>query len=110
MTNLLPTPDFSIKKQLTPRRKAVNYKAQVLKRDLFSEKSSSQRILQSSKPRSTKKTENVEDLSSWMCSVCGVARVEDMRQCSTCKKWVHEDCVGLTTKDRDEFECPNCSP
>ncbi|KAI4455369.1 zinc finger phd-type [Holotrichia oblita] len=111
---LLPTPDFVIRRQVTPRRKAINYKAQLLKRDLFSERSSP-------KPTKTKqKLTNSEhasqncrkgsDISDWMCSICAEKRVEDMRRCAVCHSWVHEDCVGLTADDVEEFVCPNCSP
>ncbi|KAI4466405.1 hypothetical protein MML48_3g00013778 [Holotrichia oblita] len=111
---LLPTPDFVIRRQVTPRRKAINYKAQLLKRDLFSERSSP-------KPTKTKqKLTNSEhasqncrkgsDISDWMCSICAEERVEDMRRCAVCHSWVHEDCVGLTADDVEEFVCPNCSP
>lgn len=33
---LIPTPEFKSKKQGKPRKKAINYKAQILKRDVFS--------------------------------------------------------------------------
>lgn len=108
IAQLLPTPDFIIKRQTTPRRKAMNYKAQVLKRDLFSERVSSG--LTKNKLKTTAKQENISDISNWMCTVCNVARVEDMRQCLICHTWIHEDCVGLTADDTESFICPSCTP
>lgn len=47
---------------------------------------------------------------NWFCSVCYEDYESDMRQCVKCKDWVHEDCVGLTIDDLEDFECPECSP
>ena len=110
---LLPTPDLVTRKQVTPRRKAINYKAQLLKRDLFSEKASpkiikSERKITESKEKSQNSKKD-SDTSNWMCFICAEEQVKDMRQCAACQTWVHEDCVGLTAEDDEEFVCPNCS-
>ncbi|KAJ8892203.1 hypothetical protein PR048_004783 [Dryococelus australis] len=36
-------------------------------------------------------------------------RVADMRECSVCSKWYHEDCIGLTAEYLDAFECAKFS-
>ncbi|CAB3220890.1 unnamed protein product [Arctia plantaginis] len=43
----------------------------------------------------------------WYCYACHENIKLDMRQCKFCKKWYHEECVGLTKHDED-FMCSNC--
>lgn len=38
---------------------------------------------------------------------CGESTMEDMRQCTECQKWYHEECMGLTKKYLT-FICPDC--
>lgn len=47
--------------------------------------------------------------ASWYCHGCEMERIADMRQCKECQKWYHEECVGLTTADREQFVCPDCN-
>lgn len=39
---------------------------------------------------------------------CEEDRMDDaMRQCSRCFKWYHEQCVGFSVEDTDDFQCPD---
>ncbi|KAJ2940839.1 hypothetical protein O0L34_g10097 [Tuta absoluta] len=58
-----------------------------------------------SKDIKTKKTKN----ASWYCQACNEERISDMRQCQKCKTWYHEECVGLTKEDVEQFLCPGCT-
>ncbi|KAL0871502.1 hypothetical protein ABMA27_005220 [Loxostege sticticalis] len=184
---LLPTPNFAVVKQ-KPRRKAINYKGQIVTKDLFAKRDSkkntpmeqkkqkkSNNNQQQNKETSVKrnpekknqekkqtieqrqrychlttedqhqskktkenskkdrelkykhkkqtiqtktnkklitkgkkegKSEHNDD--KWYCFACNEERFEDMRQCTACKKWFHELCLGLTKEDVD-FECPMCN-
>lgn len=46
---------------------------------------------------------------SWYCYLCQEDAVKDMRLCVMCKSYVHEECVGLSSADKDIFFCPNCN-
>ncbi|KAL4717005.1 hypothetical protein ACJJTC_001866 [Scirpophaga incertulas] len=35
-------------------------------------------------------------------------RIADMRLCQNCASYVHEECVGLTASDKDNFICIQC--
>lgn len=64
------------------------------------------------KTASARKSTTVKDKSqkqvSWYCHACKEDRMDDaMRQCSRCSKWYHEECVGLTAEDADDFQCPD---
>lgn len=58
--------------------------------------------------RNTSSHPSCED-DSWYCAVCEEEYVADMRVCSNCGTWVHEECVGLTKDDKEDFFCPQCS-
>lgn len=49
-----------------------------------------------------------ESQECWYCPACNEDRVADMRPCTECVKYYHEECVGLTKNDKDIFVCPNC--
>jgi len=34
-------------------------------------------------------------------------RQGDWRKCSQCGKWYYEECVDLSVKDANDFECPD---
>lgn len=59
---------------------------------------------------SAKKSTTVKGKSqkqgSWYCHACKEDRRDAMRKCSRCSKWYHEECVGLTAEDTDDFQCP----
>lgn len=49
-----------------------------------------------------KKSNSLLYLTSWYCHGCGV---DAMRQ--LIKQWYHEKCAGMSSDDKDDFECPN---
>lgn len=111
-SEILLTPDMQPTKT-TVRKKALNYRAQEIKRDVFKD-DSSKKI-----PTSSKKNKKSVDLPTtsktaatevWMCSVCDNDYVADMRSCVSCGTWVHEECVGLSKDDTEDFTCPECMP
>ncbi|CAH1996893.1 unnamed protein product [Acanthoscelides obtectus] len=106
----LITPDMQPVKT-KPRKKALNYRAQEVKRDVFKDPSS-KKIKTSESRKSTElpTTSRAAREEDWMCSVCDKAFVADMRSCVLCGIWVHEECVGLTANDTEEFTCPQCLP
>ena len=54
-------------------------------------------------------TSGYQKKESWYCSLCEEDRMWDMRQCTNCNIWVHEECCGLTAKDKvPNFKCPSC--
>ena len=92
---------LKIKKRVC-RRKSLNYKTQIVTKNLFygtnkvksgkdtSGKSDCQRKTKiiprrNSKPMATKS-------ASWFCAVCGKNTALSMRQCYMCKIWYHEEC------------------
>uniref|UniRef100_A0A2A4K7W9 HTH CENPB-type domain-containing protein n=2 Tax=Heliothis virescens TaxID=7102 RepID=A0A2A4K7W9_HELVI len=60
---------------------------------------------QGNKKTINEKKDDIEEL--WYCNACHENIKLDMRQCKFCKKWYHEECVGLTKRDKD-FICSNC--
>lgn len=74
-------------------------------KDLFQR--SKDNVASTTKSLPSKRQNNTADDNNWFCLACGEDRVANMRQCTNCKKWYHDDCVGLTEDDLD-FECPNC--
>lgn len=56
----------------------------------------------------TNKEKNTDLNEKWFCHGCKLEREEDMRRCRKCFKWYHEECVGLTKDDDEDFICPNC--
>lgn len=55
---------------------------------------------------STRTKDAADTQESWYCHACEENHKNDMRQCSKCFKWYHEECVGLTVDDSDDFVCP----
>lgn len=122
---LMPTPNYAVIKD-KPRRKAINYRGQRITRDLFKKREElkenemikvkkSKKANQKTKDRKNKsgkdsskakKSKIIE--SEWFCHACKEGRVSDMRQCVQCCKWYHEECVGLSTEDKDIFYCCDC--
>lgn len=89
---------FKAKKTRQAEEKGINYKAQVLKRDIFNAALSKQAPNQ------------IEKEESWFCFICNEDYQSAMVQCVKCNNWVHENCVALTEDDVEAFECPDCSP
>lgn len=102
--DLLPTPETKQASNSKPRKKAINYKAQQVTKDLFRKDDDVPTTSKSFK-NSWNSTSKKDD---WYCPACKDSRVMDMRQCLQCKTWYHEECLGLTEMDSD-FECPNCT-
>lgn len=131
---LIPTPNFAVAKGKKPRRKAINYKARIVTKDLFTERENKKKISakqqhskqnveeqqskmknkgkcvkkSSPKKRNNGKTSKINPADKWYCHACNAESFEDMRQCPMCQRWFHELCVGLT-KDDSDFECPMCN-
>lgn len=120
---VLPTPEFKNKKGAdatkATRKKALNYRAQKVTKDLFNKAkdlpkpSTSNQEHISNNPSTSKQTGRTNDSAlsekeSWYCSVCNTDRQLDMRLCSVCHLYFHEECVGLTQDDQDDFLCFDC--
>ncbi|CAH0727259.1 unnamed protein product, partial [Brenthis ino] len=129
----IPTPNFAIIKS-KPRRKAINYIGQRVTKDLFDAVQEKKvRGPKSAKTKNTGKKQNImkklkykkvnvenrgygrgaktrEDKAErWYCRACKSERIVDMRQCIACLSWYHEECVGLTKNDIEDFLCPECN-
>lgn len=143
---LIPTPNLGIVKN-TPRRKAINYKARIVTKDLFTERENRKDIQKKkvkeneqkrkevkSKDKPSKKANSKKECTNkkgkacqtknsgaikgknkgnhaddkWYCYACFTENFEDMRQCPTCQRWYHEECLGLT-KDDVDFDCLFCN-
>nr|CAI5823248.1 unnamed protein product [Callosobruchus analis] len=103
---ILPTPVIEEKKVI-PRKKYLNYRAQkVTKALLFDE----QVKKKNETGKSKKIIKNNKVVEAWYCHLCDEDKVRDLRLCSMCSRYVHEECVGLTKMDREPtFICPSCS-
>lgn len=112
---LMPTPIKVTNKTPTVRKKAINYRGTPVTKDLFN------KIKKINKKTSTvkkRKTTAVNysapkdddgsslDQERWYCYGCEEDRMAHMRTYKKCGKWYHEECVGLTEDDADNFECP----
>lgn len=100
---LMPTPVKNTEKTPTIRRKAINYRGTPVTKDLFDKNNKENKQTSTFKDRSGTK----QNQASWYCHGCGDDKMADMRQCPNCGKWYHEECVGLTADDTDNFECPD---
>ncbi|XP_074032075.1 uncharacterized protein [Leptinotarsa decemlineata] len=104
---LLPTPAKNTEKTPTVRRKAINYRGTPVTKDLFDKNKIEKKT---SKMKSTKGAKSrKENRESWYCHACKQEQETAMRMCCKCSKWYHEECVGLTEEDDDDFECPDCA-
>lgn len=84
------------------KRKKVRTEKRKSKKTLNPKKA---KVVSAKKSTSMKGTQQKQD--SWYCHACKEDRMDDaMRQCSRCSKWYHEECVGLSIEDMDEFQCP----
>ena len=46
--------------------------------------------------------------AAWFCCVCKEDRKADMRRCAGCSRWMHDECLGLTKKDKGNYCCVDC--
>ena len=72
-------------------------------KELFSQNKTKEKCAKSS----TKDVDTLQIKGGWYCYGCEEDRMADMRQCTRCGKWYHEECVGLSALDLDSFECPD---
>lgn len=125
---LLGTPDkVSTNPNKAPRKKSINYKAQVVTRAVFGStdsipstskappkqtdsSTSKAPSKQTASPISKAPVKQITECKSreWYCFLCDSCRIIDMRMCRSCKEWVHEECLGLTQSDDEEVDCPKC--
>lgn len=116
------TPDFKV--SVKKRRPAINSRAQKVTKILFSGAEKSVTPTNKRKNKETKKDlideknqesipkgkkKKCEKRESWYCYVCDEDRIADMRRCSVCLSYIHEDCVGLSKEDKEVFVCPKCN-
>ncbi|KAJ8965827.1 hypothetical protein NQ314_003894, partial [Rhamnusium bicolor] len=60
------------------------------------------------KKNDSKNGKQKADNENWFCAFCQLNEIGDMRLCSVCARYIHEDCVGLTKADKGIFICPLC--
>lgn len=119
ITEMLETPDKIVKSATNVRQKAINSRALVVKKAVFSNEIATSKVTSTPKVKSapkattskatSKKTNTKKvDEQDWYCAVCQMNEVSDMRLCVVCRKYVHENCVGLTKEMKDIFICPLC--
>lgn len=103
---LLPTPHNKNSKIKKVRRKAINYKAQKVTKDLFNnETTCTSTIPCTSKVKPSVPASQPE---SWYCPACGEDKQIDMRMCIICSKYYHEERVGIAADDSSDFVCFDC--
>lgn len=103
-TEMLKTPD-KVSSNCKIRKRAINSRAVLVKKNVFLEREKIER----KPPKTAKTTRQNYNNESWYCNVCNTDAIMDMRRCSVCSQYVHEECVGLTKEDKEIFICPNCS-
>ncbi|KAJ2949421.1 hypothetical protein O0L34_g15337 [Tuta absoluta] len=130
---MLKTPQKNSSPTVVTRKKAINCLAQVLTKDIFNNKENTTKI--TAKKKATKKnktqdkntnkkelkkektvkgkgkgktTKKTPSSESWYCFVCQEDKIADMRLCLICASYVHEECVGLTAIDKEQFVCIRC--
>lgn len=106
---LMETPDLVKKKEeKAARRKTLNYKAQVVTKSLFQRADKPKPSTSSCSTSTSKSPANKDTYSPWYCPVCKESRQSDMRRCIQCNSWAHEDCLGYTPSDDDDYICIEC--
>jgi len=107
-SSIMSTPAASSikKKKRVQRKKSINYRATVISKTLFYGKEKSNENEKKKKKSVAKKNKSIA--KNWYCPICEESTVSDMRQCVVCLIWFHEECVGLTINDEDDFCCPDC--
>lgn len=115
-SEFLETPD-KVSTETKNKRKAINSRALIVKKAVFANKNdvkSKNKQTNKKQKTSLKKANNnpkaIKNGEKWFCKLCKEDKVLDMRICSVCLEYVHEECVGLTKKDKAAFICPDCSP
>ncbi|KAG5896078.1 hypothetical protein JTB14_006867 [Gonioctena quinquepunctata] len=110
-----PTPTYGKNNAVKSiRPKALNYKAQQVTKDVFTERrgqSAGSSAPKLSVPSISKQHRTIPQSTSkqtiqesWLCAACEKKDQLDMRMCAKCLTWYHEACVGLESDDDEEFE------
>ncbi|CAH2005361.1 unnamed protein product [Acanthoscelides obtectus] len=104
-TQHLITPGKTTEVTKVPRKKALNYKAQVVTRQVFESRKTDSvqhqpdpvRVTSSScksaAPSQDQRQSSTKE--SWFCVACTEDFIADMRKCIQCDNWVHEECIDL---------------
>nr|CAH7719104.1 unnamed protein product [Callosobruchus chinensis] len=116
---MLKTPQKLSSPRVALRKKAVNSLAQAQTRNIFPKKEDINKTTKRSKEK--EKTDGKElkrnkgkalkekpSNESWYCFLCQEDRIAGMRLCIKCATYVHEECVGLTASNKDNFICVRC--
>lgn len=136
LRSILRTP--TINKTVRKRARAINCRAVVINKRLFENKNEeendfsddsgsdssvvpkkppkrqfkkllSKKLKKINKLVPKKKTKVKNKAESWYCFICQEDRILSMRLCPSCQKYMHEECMGLTSGDEDA-NCPECMP
>ena len=100
----MPTPVKNTENKSTVRRKAKNYSGTQITKDLFDKNKEEKKLKGPQPPKLEvviKKTKRVG--GGGHC--CEEDKMVNLRQCHKCGKWYHEECVGLSADDTNNFEC-----
>lgn len=120
-SKILVTPDMKPPERKNVRKKALNYKAQEVTKDIFCSRPKEKPTPDCSVSKGSKKPTGEPQPScsysaapssskeSWFCVICDEDRIADMRQCKGCQSWMHEECLGLSKDDLEDVTCLNCS-
>ena len=109
---LMVTPKVTKRKII--RKKSLTHKAQVLSKELFSDKGSTTSSATSSYKKAKKRKKSAANKNkatsdvSWYCPACEKDTALSMRMCKKCNEWYHEECVGLDSDNNEDFFCVDC--
>jgi hypothetical protein len=111
----LPLVTKNTKKRGRPAQKATILTATPYKEDL-EEKQSKRKFVKPKKvkcklsneprPSTSRATEIEVNIDEWYCFLCDQNLIEDMVQCSKCRRWVHESCSGAIAEK--VYACDEC--
>lgn len=91
-------------KHIQKKRKdeKIKKKKEIVKKNVFGKENKTS--TKSQQPSNIIIESNIED---WFCTLCKESVIEDMIQCTICKKWVHEMCADMT-QNKDVYVCDLC--
>ncbi|KAG5896354.1 hypothetical protein JTB14_005832 [Gonioctena quinquepunctata] len=104
---MLETPykDFP---KTTRNKKAINSKALIVKKVVFPTKTTKSSEAKEAIAKTKDQTGRTKHKESWYCKACQEDVKKDMRLCSVCLVYYHEECVGLTKADKTVFIRSDC--
>ena len=111
-SELMVTPKVTKRKII--RKKSLTSKAQVLSKELFSDKGSTTSSATSSYKKAKKRKKSAANKNkatsdvSWYCPACEKDTALSMRMCKKCNEWYHEECVGLDSDNNEDFFRVDC--